>query len=106
MTTTLTVLATLVAVPFLIGILLAIGLGFFMALHFAAEWTRGLRSGSGLSRQDRAVRVRQEAGKNRLRRNIIAGSCCSDEWVRVKARHGGGQASQFVGKRSSRSTNS
>jgi hypothetical protein len=30
---------------------------------------------------------------------IIAGSyCCDGQWVRVKARHGGGQASSRVGK--------
>jgi hypothetical protein len=63
MTTTLTVLATLVAVPFLVGVLLAVGLGFFMALHFAAEWTRGFRSGSGLSPQDRAVECAKRRAK-------------------------------------------
>jgi hypothetical protein len=44
---TLTVLATLVAVPILFGVLLAVALGGIMALHFAADWVRGPRSGSG-----------------------------------------------------------
>ena len=46
MMTTLTVLATLVAVPFLFGVLLAVGLGGVMTLNFAPDWVRGLRSGS------------------------------------------------------------
>ena len=46
MMTTLTVLATLVAVPFLFGVLLAVTLGGVMALHFALDWLRGPRSGS------------------------------------------------------------
>jgi hypothetical protein len=45
---TLTVLTTLIAVPVLFGVLLAAALGGFMALHFAPDWMRGLRSGSGL----------------------------------------------------------
>jgi hypothetical protein len=45
MTTTLIVLATLVALPFLLGVLLAVGLaGVIMALIFAPDWVRGLRS--------------------------------------------------------------
>jgi hypothetical protein len=46
MMTTLTVLATLVAVPFLFGVLLAVTLGGVMALHFAPDWVRAPRSGS------------------------------------------------------------
>jgi hypothetical protein len=46
MMTTLTVLATLVAVPFLLGVLLAAALGGIMTLIFAPDWVRGLRSGS------------------------------------------------------------
>jgi hypothetical protein len=46
MMTTLTVLATLVAVPFLFGVLLAVGLGGVITLNFAPDWVRGLRSGS------------------------------------------------------------
>ena len=46
---TLTVLATLVAVPFLFGVLLAVALGGIMAIHFATDWVRGPRSGSGLT---------------------------------------------------------
>jgi len=46
MMTTLTVLATLVAVPFLFGVLLAVILGGVMALHFALAWLRGPRAGS------------------------------------------------------------
>jgi hypothetical protein len=52
MMTTLTVLATLVAVPFLFGVLLAVTLGGVMALHFAPDWVRAQRSGSA----PRAVR--------------------------------------------------
>lgn len=52
MMTALTVLATLVAVPFLFGVLLAVTLGGVMALHFAPDWVRAPRSGSA----PRAVR--------------------------------------------------
>ena len=52
MMTTLTVLATLVAIPFLFGVLLAVTLGGVMALHFAPDWVRASRSGSA----PRAVR--------------------------------------------------
>jgi hypothetical protein len=44
--TTLTVLATLAAVPFLFGVVLALALGAFIALYFATHWMWGLRSGS------------------------------------------------------------
>ena len=51
MMTTLTVLATLVVVPLLFGVLLAIALaGVLMALIFAPNWVRGLRSGSSTLR--------------------------------------------------------
>ena len=40
---TLTVLATLIAVPFLFGVLLAAALGGFIVLHFAADRVRALR---------------------------------------------------------------
>lgn len=52
MMTTLTVLATLVAIPFLFGVLLAVTLGGVRALHFAPDWVRAPRSGSA----PRAVR--------------------------------------------------
>ena len=42
MMTTLIVLATLIAAPLLFGLLLAVGLGSFMALYFGSEWMRGL----------------------------------------------------------------
>ena len=42
MMTTLIVLATLIAAPLLFGVLLAVGLGSFMALYFGSEWMRGL----------------------------------------------------------------
>jgi hypothetical protein len=42
----MTVLITLVAVPFLIGVVLAVALAGIMALHFAVDWVQGLRSGS------------------------------------------------------------
>ena len=44
MMTTLIVLATLIAAPLLFGVLLAVGLGSFMALYFGSEWMRGLIS--------------------------------------------------------------
>jgi hypothetical protein len=47
MMTTLTVLATLVAVPFLFGVLLAVALGGVMTLNFVPDWVRGLRSWIG-----------------------------------------------------------
>jgi hypothetical protein len=47
MMTTLTVLATLIAVPFLLGVLLAIALGGVMTLNFVPDWVRGLRSWIG-----------------------------------------------------------
>ena len=55
MTTTLIVLATLVALPFLLGVLLAVGLaGVIMALIFAPDWVRGLRSESSTLRMTEA----------------------------------------------------
>ena len=47
MMTTLTVLATLVAVPLLFGVLLAVALGGVMILNFVPDWVRGLRSWIG-----------------------------------------------------------
>jgi hypothetical protein len=47
MMTTLTVLATLVAVPLLFGVLLAVALGAVMTLNFVPDWVRGLRSWIG-----------------------------------------------------------
>jgi hypothetical protein len=43
---TLTVLAALAAAPLLFGVLLAVALGGYMALQFAPDAVRGLRSGS------------------------------------------------------------
>jgi hypothetical protein len=47
MMTTLTVLATLIAVPLLLGVLLAVALGGIMTLIFAPDWVRRLRSWIG-----------------------------------------------------------
>ena len=47
MMTTLTVLATLVAVPLLFGVLLAVALGGVITLNFVPDWVRGLRSWIG-----------------------------------------------------------
>ena len=51
MMTTLTVLATLVAVPFVFGVLLAVALGGIMALHFAPDWARGAALRVGAARR-------------------------------------------------------
>jgi hypothetical protein len=42
MTAALTVIGIVVAVPFLIGLLLAVGLGLWLTLRVAGDWTRGL----------------------------------------------------------------
>ena len=44
---TLIVLAALIAAPLLFGVLLAVGLGSFMALYFAFEWMQGLTQATG-----------------------------------------------------------
>ena len=68
MMTTLTVLATLVAVPFLFRVLLAVTLEGVMALHFAPDWVRAPRSGS--------------APRDRTRR--YEGACSADAVFRAQ----------------------